>query len=127
MRDLLPRLDAFVKVLSDFPELNNTRYFLAHKDLHFANILAFLWNGQYSEGAMEEKDRVSTLFAERCAALGLISLIEETKPSSAVQAAMQEAINYLRAIVEVRPRGQKEERIPSWRATLEAQLKILGI
>lgn len=156
MRDMLPRLDLFVDILSEFPELNKTRYFLAHKDLHFANIMcdeasglitgildwefssivpatrwnpvgAFLWNGQYSEGAMAERDRLKTLFTERCAARGLSSLIEETRPNSVMQGAMQEAINYLRAIVEVRPRGQKEDRVPSWRATLESQLKILGI
>ncbi|KAL7912443.1 kinase-like domain-containing protein [Trichoderma velutinum] len=156
MRDILPRLDLFVNILSEFPELNKTRYFLAHKDLHFANIMcdeesglitgildwefssivpaprwnpvrAFLWNGQYSEGAMVERDRVSNLFAECCAARGVISLIEETKPNSVMQGSMQEAINYLRAIVEVRPRGQKEERVPSWRASLESQLKILGV
>lgn len=37
MRNLLPRLDAFVSALAESPDLNNTRYVLAHKDLHFAN------------------------------------------------------------------------------------------
>ncbi|KAL7949805.1 hypothetical protein V8C42DRAFT_311972 [Trichoderma barbatum] len=153
MRDLLPRLDGFINTLSGHSELNNTRYFPAHKNLHFANIMfdevsglitgildwefsgivpaprwilvrAFPWNGLYSEGAMDERDRLSTLFGERCAARGLVPLIEETKPNSAMQEAMQGAINYLRAIVEVRPRGQREEKVPSWRATLEAQLEL---
>ncbi|KAL7929174.1 kinase-like domain-containing protein [Trichoderma chlorosporum] len=156
MRDLLPRLDDFVNTLPRFPELDGTRYFLAHKDLHFANIMfdevsgritgildwefsgivpaprwnpvrAFLWNGQYSEGAMKERDRINTLFEARCAEQGLISLVEETKVSSTMLKAIQEVANYLRAIIEVRPRGQKEERVLSWRATLESQLKIMGV
>jgi aminoglycoside phosphotransferase (APT) family kinase protein len=156
MRDLLPRLDAFADTLSKYPELDNTRYILAHKDLHFANVMydetsgritgildwefsgivpaprwnpvkAFLWNGQYAPEAMEERNRVSRLFAERCAARGLASLIDETNYSSDMQEAMQGAVNYLRAIVEVSPRYQKEEKVPSWRASLETNLSVFNV
>ncbi|KAM0247757.1 hypothetical protein ACHAQJ_009718 [Trichoderma viride] len=156
MRDLLPRLDAFIDILSRYPELNNTRYILAHKDLHLANVMydemsgcitgildwefsgivpaprwnpvkAFLWNGQYAPEAMEERNRISKLFEKRCAARGLISLVEETNHSSAIQEAMQSAVNYLRAIVEVSPRYQKAEKVPNWRAALEANLNVLSV
>ncbi|RFU82114.1 aminoglycoside phosphotransferase [Trichoderma arundinaceum] len=156
IRDLLPRLDAFADRIYDNSELNNTRYFLAHKDLHFGNIMcdevnghitgildwefsgvvpatrwdpvkAFLWNGQYSQEAIVERGRVGKLFEERCTSQGFVSFLDETKPSSALQKAMQEAINYLRAIVEVCPRGQKVEKVPSWRASLEHSLEFFGV
>jgi hypothetical protein len=156
MRDLLPRLDAFVEALSKHPELNNTRYILAHKDLHFGNVMydepsgcitgildwefssivpaprwnpvrAFLWNGQYSQEATEEKNRVNKLFRERCVARGLASLLEETNFSSTIQQAMQDTVNYLRAIVEVSPRHQKAEVVPNWRASLEEGLTAFQV
>ncbi|KAK1245590.1 hypothetical protein MKX08_005219 [Trichoderma sp. CBMAI-0020] len=156
MRDLLPRLDAFVEALSKHPELNNTRYILAHKDLHFGNVMfdessgcitgildwefssivpaprwnpvrAFLWNGQYAPEATEEKNRVNELFRERCVARGLASLIEETKFSSTIQQVMQDTVNYLRAIVEVSPRHQRAEVVPSWRASLEEGLTAFEV
>jgi hypothetical protein len=151
MRDLLPRLDGFVEALSKHPELNDTRYILAHKDLHFGNVMydelsgritgildwefssvvpaprwnpvrAFLWNGRYAPEATEERNRLNKLFNERCLARGLVSLIEETKFSSTLQQTMQDVANYLRAIVEVSPRRQKPEMVPSWRASLEEGL-----
>lgn len=156
MRDLLPRLDAFVGALSKHPELNNTRYILAHKDLHFGNVMydelngritgildwefssivpaprwnpvrAFLWNGQYAPEATEERNRLNKLFRERCVARGLASLVEEVDFSSVIQHAMQDAVNYLRAIVEVSPRHQKAEVVPSWRASLEERLDVFNV
>ena len=40
MRDIIPQLERFVRTLpSHTDELNNVKLRLAHKDLHFANIL----------------------------------------------------------------------------------------
>lgn len=40
MHDTIPRLEAFIKILLNQAEkLNDVRVRLAHKDLHFANIL----------------------------------------------------------------------------------------
>ncbi|KAH8121037.1 hypothetical protein FP744_10000760 [Trichoderma asperellum] len=156
MRDLLPRLDAFVNALPEHPELNDTRYILAHKDLHFGNVMydelngcitgildwefssivpaprwnparAFLWNGQYTSEATEERNRLHEMFRERCVARGLVSLIEETNFRSTMQQAMQDAVNYLRAIVEVSPRHQKAEVVPSWQASLEERLDAFKV
>ncbi|GKZ58661.1 hypothetical protein AnigIFM49718_004489 [Aspergillus niger] len=38
-RDLIPRLEQFISVLESDDNLNNVPYVLAHKDLHFANIM----------------------------------------------------------------------------------------
>lgn len=155
-RDLLPRLDAWVGALEDHPELNNTRYILAHKDLHMANIIydestgcitsildwefsgivpiqrwdpsrAFLWNGQRNARAVEEQKRLRKVYHERCLARGLGGLLDEPQYTSALQETMQEGISYLRAIVEVCPRGQRLDKLGEWRAVLEACLEEFGV
>lgn len=85
MRDITPRLEAFLTALTKHSnELNNVKLRLAHKDLHFANILydvpleritaildwefssvvpftkwnlrqSILWNGQTNEESGSEK------------------------------------------------------------------------
>ncbi|KAI9926035.1 hypothetical protein ASPWEDRAFT_37945 [Aspergillus wentii DTO 134E9] len=155
-RDLLPRLDAWVDALGQHPELNNTRYVLAHKDLHMANIMydestgritaildwefsgvvpsqrwdpsrAFLWNGQRSASAAEEQKRLRKMFEERCEARGVGELLDEAEHTSALQETMQEGISYLRAIVEVCPRGQKQDKVGGWRAMVEACLEAFDV
>jgi len=95
-KDLLPRLSAFLLILPSHAEiLNDVPIRLAHKDLHFANILvdpttmritaildwefagtvpfprwdparAFLWNGQPGDEAFKEKYRLRARFEEIC-------------------------------------------------------------
>lgn len=134
-------------------ELNNMRYFL---DLHMANIMydestgritsildwefsgvvpiqlwdpsrAFLWNGQRNTGTAEEKQRLRNIFRERCLARGLEKLLEEPEYTSALQKTMQEGISYLRAIVEVCPRRQRQDKVGEWRAMLTACLDAFGL
>ncbi|OTA64003.1 hypothetical protein K449DRAFT_463937 [Hypoxylon sp. EC38] len=88
MRNDISRLEAFlITISSRATELNRTKLVLAHKDLHFANVMydrgtgritaildwgfscivpcqqwnprrAFLWNGQDGEASMAEKKRL---------------------------------------------------------------------
>lgn len=95
MQETIPRLEVFLTALSKHSDkLNIVKLRLAHKDLHFANILydvtsnnttaildwefsgivpftkwdlrrSFLWSGQDSEESGEGKHRLFRLFAER--------------------------------------------------------------
>lgn len=156
MRDLQPRLFAWVNALGRHPELNDTRYVLAHKDLHMANTMydeatgritaildwefsgivpiqrwdpsrAFLWNGQRNARAVEEQKRLRDMFEKRCEARGLQDLLDEPEYTSDLQATMQDGISYLRAIVEVCPRGQRQDKLGEWREKLEASLEAFGV
>jgi thiamine kinase-like enzyme len=92
MRDAIPRLEAFVKALSEHAEqLNDVQLRLAHKDLHFANSLynsdsgkitaildwefsgvvpfplwnprrSFRWNASDDESSLAAKEQLSKLF-----------------------------------------------------------------
>ncbi|RYP74917.1 hypothetical protein DL771_002701 [Monosporascus sp. 5C6A] len=99
MRDAIPHLERFAAAVGSnreyAPELNKVKLRLAHKDLHFANMLydrssnritgildwefsgvvpftqwnprrAFLWNGRDDADSVDEKQRVLRLFEERC-------------------------------------------------------------
>ncbi|KAI1414052.1 phosphotransferase enzyme family-domain-containing protein [Hypoxylon sp. FL1857] len=148
MRGDIPRLEAFLAAISSqATELNRTKLVLAHKDLHFANVLydkgtgritaildwefscvvpfqqwnprrAFLWNGQDGEGSMTEKKRLWELFTARCKERNIASFLEDAEYTSPLQEAMQRVADFLRAIVEVSPRDQRKELVPSWRATV---------
>ena len=87
---------------------------------------AFLWNGQRNAQAVEEQKRVRALFDERCRTCG-VDLLSETEPRFSLQESMQDAIGYLRAIIEVCPRGEKADKVGEWRAILEASLEIFKV
>lgn len=159
-RDLLPRLAAFVTAIEsakNVASLNKVRYILAHKDLHFANIMcdasdplgcvtavldwefsgvvpaprwnpprAFLWNAQKNDGAKSEQDALEKLYEFKCREKGLNSLLEDANLEG-LQEPMQTLTNYLRAIVEVCPRGQAQDRVGTWRAMVEACLEAFGV
>ncbi|MDI1493422.1 MAG: hypothetical protein OHK93_005211 [Ramalina farinacea] len=146
MRSDIPRPEAFLAALPRHAtELNATKLRLAHKDLHWANLLydrasnkitavldwefstispfqqwdpqrAFLWNGQSGKASLAEKDRLRRQFSERCHARG-VTLLQDAAFASPLQEAMHTVANYVRAIVEVSPRNQRVDLAPKWRAT----------
>ncbi|KAI1137197.1 phosphotransferase enzyme family-domain-containing protein [Hypoxylon sp. FL0543] len=157
MRGDIPRLEAFLTAISSqAAQLNRTKLVLAHKDLHFANVLydrgkgritaildwefsgvvpcqlwnprrAFLWNGQDGEASMAEKKRLWELFTARCEERNMTAFLEDTKFTSPLQEAMQSVADFLRAIVEVSPRGQRKELVPRWKATVLENIARFGV
>ena len=147
MRDIVPRLEKFLIALNlHSDKLDKVKLRLAHKDLHFANMLydvssgritaildwefssvvpftnwnprkAFLWDGQYSEDSKNEKQRLLGLFTQRCKERD-VAIWEDATFSSPLQESMQKVADYLRAITEVVPRDQKKDLVPNWRAAL---------
>ncbi|KAF3767509.1 APH-domain-containing protein [Cryphonectria parasitica EP155] len=162
MRDLVPRLRAFVGLLRGGDgqgrarelKLDDTRLVLAHRDLHFANIMldpltnritgildwefagvvpasrwnpvkAFLWNMKEGDESRAEKAELMRVFEEVCAVKGLTILSDAR--ANEYQEAMQLVVNYVRAIVEVCPRGEKEEAAREWRRLAEEAMRKLGV
>ncbi|KAF5695594.1 hypothetical protein FDENT_219 [Fusarium denticulatum] len=155
MRDILPRLEAFVAALPNHAsELNNVKLRLAHKDLHFANMMldpltgkitgildwefagvvpypqwnprsSFLWNGIDTSESLEEKYRLLEVFKQRCEEKGC-ALFGDTKYTSPLQESMQRAVDFLRAIVEVSPRGQRQELVQGWKETVLENIAKFG-
>ncbi|OTB05683.1 hypothetical protein M426DRAFT_319672 [Hypoxylon sp. CI-4A] len=156
MRDDIPRLEAFVSAISSqATELNQTNLVLAHKDLHFANILydrvssritaildwefsgivpsqqwnprrAFLWTGQLGEG-MAEKRKLWDRFVIRCEERNISFIIEDAAFTSLLQEAMDKVVNFVRAIVEVGPTGQRKDTVMSWRETALENIARFGV
>ncbi|KAG9496504.1 hypothetical protein J7337_011280 [Fusarium musae] len=155
MRDISPRLEAFVAALPRHAnELNNIKLRLAHKDLHFANTMfdpssgkitgildwefagvvpypqwnprsSFLWNGIDTSESLKEKYRLLEVFKQRCKEKGC-TLFEEAAYTSPMQESMQLAVDFLRAIVEVSPRGQRQELVQRWKNTVLDNIAKFG-
>ncbi|KAF5597812.1 hypothetical protein FPCIR_3388 [Fusarium pseudocircinatum] len=155
MRDIIPRLDAFVAALPNHAnELNNVKLRLAHKDLHFANMMldpstgeitgildwefagivpypqwnprsSFLWNGIDTSESLEEKYRLLEVFKRRCKEEGC-AMFEDAKYTLPLQESMQRAVDFLRAIVEVSPRGQRQELVQGWKETVLENIAKFG-
>jgi hypothetical protein len=156
MRDILPRIDAFVTALYQHADkLNRVKLRLAHKDLHMANIMcdpisgnitgildwefsgivpftkwdprrALLWNGRTDDESAAEKQRLLRLFNERCVERK-VKLLEDVNFVSPWQESMQTVADYLRAIVEVSPRGQRQDLVPSWKEKVVQNLEVFGV
>jgi hypothetical protein len=156
MRDVTPRLEAFLAALPQHAdELNRGPLWLAHKDLHFANMLydatsgkitaildwefsgivpavqwdprrSFLWNGRDTADGVKERQRVLEVFGQRCKQSGA-ALLDDAVHSSPLQKAMQDVADFLRAIVEVVPRDQRKELVPKWRETVLENVARFGI
>jgi hypothetical protein len=151
MRDLLPRLRGLV---DELPALElDTKLVLAHKDLHFANVMAtadgdvtgildwefagivpalrwdpvraFLFNGDYSQEGHDEKMRLRGIFEKELDKRGIARWWEEglTRDMEHVW----DVIRFTRAIVEVCPRRQKEAESRQWRKSVEDALQKLGV
>ena len=155
MLEHVPRLESFLVALDqNAEELNRVKLRLAHKDLHFANILydmstgritsildwefsgvvpftrwnpsrAFLWNGQDDETSLAEKCHLYAVFLERCETRG-INIPKDASCSSPGQEAMQEATTYLRAITEVAPRGEKADLV-KWKDEVLRRISFFGV
>ncbi|KAK8136688.1 hypothetical protein PG984_004628 [Apiospora sp. TS-2023a] len=162
-RAMVPRIQRLISAITSErykPELDSVKYVLAHKDLHFANIMcdptspgmpitavldwefsgivpatrwnptrAFLWNGRREDPqSKEEQSRMEKLFEAVCiekgGTLGL-GLLEDVK-SNGLQASMQTAVDHIRAIVEVCPRGQAQDKVDAWRAIAEAAMEAFS-
>lgn len=130
MRDAVPRLQAFLQALpAHAQELNRVQLRLAHKYLHFANIMydvesrkitsildwefsgvvpftkwnprrLFLWNGQEGEDSMREKARLFEMFQEVCKRRNL-TILDDAEYASPLQECVQNVADFLRAITEV--------------------------
>ena len=155
MLEHVPRLEAFLVALNrDAEKLNRVKLRLAHKDLHFANILfdvntgkitsvlewefsgvvpftrwnpsrAFLWNGQDNKNSLPEKRRLYEVYLERCKTKETI-IPEDAAYSSPEQEAMQEATTFLRAITEVAPRVRRLTWLRSGRMRCYGTSPFLG-
>jgi hypothetical protein len=141
MLDLIPRIKAFMAAMDkQKEELNQTRLVLAHRDLHFGNIMydistkritavldwefagvvpaprwdpqrAFLWNGvDDGEKKIVLKERV----VRKCREKGF-RFFEDVEYRGKRQEHMQLAMNFLKAIVEVVPKGQVNKPVDEWR------------
>ena len=145
MRDIIPRLEEFLIALPQHSlELNNVKLRLAHKDLHFGNILydietgkitaildwefsgivpfprwnpvkAFLWNAKDGEESRKEKYRLFERFEKRCKQRG-VRILGDAEFASPLQESMHNVAHSLWAIVEFVPRDQRNEDVPTWRA-----------
>ncbi|THY12194.1 hypothetical protein D6D01_08668 [Aureobasidium pullulans] len=158
MHDILPQLESFLKIINKEPmwtKLNSIPLRLAHKDLHFANILidpataritsildwefagvvpftrwnpsrAFLWNAQENSTSRDEKIALMERYERRCKERGCGYLIEDAEFTSKEQENMQTAATYLRVIVEVCPRGEGMESVIVWKETAVKAMSALG-
>ncbi|KPM37545.1 hypothetical protein AK830_g9007 [Neonectria ditissima] len=147
MRDVVPRLLSFEAALYKHADkLNRVKLRLAHKDLHFANIVfdvssgritgildwefcsvvpftkwnprrSFLWNGLDDAKSLDEKNRLLGLFTQLCEEKDNF-LLEDANYTSPLQESMQKAADFLRAIVEVSPRDQRQDQVQGWRETV---------
>jgi hypothetical protein len=158
MHDILPQLDRFLAIITSEPmqtKLNNIPLRLAHKDLHFANILvhpataritsiidwefagvvpftrwnpsrAFLWNFEDNDTSMAEKMALMERYEDRVRERGLGYSVDDAKFTSKEQEDMQTVANFLRAIVEVCPRGQASESVMGWKETAVKAMRDLG-
>lgn len=155
MLDMLPQITQFIDTLDRKAVLlNDVVLRLAHKDLHFGNILvdpntgsitsildwefsgmvpyprwnpsrAFLWNTQDGAGALAEKAVLYERYVRRAAELGFGNMIQNGEFSSLEQENMQVAANFLRAIVEVCPRAQRQDAVLGWKENfLEAMAAL---
>lgn len=147
MREAIPQLMHFVQALpSHADELNSVKLRLAHKDLHFANILcspssgditaildweflgvvpftkwnpskAFLWSARDDADSADEKQRLLSLFGKRCREKG-VKILEDAAYSSPLQESMQKVADFLRAITEVAPRDQRKDLVQGWKTVV---------
>lgn len=155
LRDTLaPRLAALSTHLPE-AQLNATRLLLAHKDLHFANVMAtedgtltgvldwefagivpanrwdpvraFLWNADSKDEqtSAKEKEKLRGWFEEELERRGEKKWWEEGLTKEAED--VWTVLRFTRALVEVCPRGQRAELVEGWRDNAMEALTRLGV
>ncbi|KAL2201818.1 APH-domain-containing protein [Sarocladium strictum] len=141
---------------ADPDRLNQTKQRLVHRDLHFGNILidlptadiyavldwefagvvpfiewnphkAFLWNARDGPESAQQKEKLMKRFERLCWETKAVPLLLDAKFSSPFQEKVHNVHNYLRAIVEVCPRGQRQDLVQGWRQTVLDNLKAFGV
>ncbi|KAF2491328.1 hypothetical protein BU16DRAFT_574502 [Lophium mytilinum] len=124
MRELLPEINRFINAIQrDAEELNRVKLRLAHKDLHFHNVMAFLAHTPIDDQAVARKLALVKIFDERCSARG-ITFLRDAEFTSKKQESMQAVADYLRSLVEVIPRGEKLGLAMGWRRELERNMAV---
>jgi hypothetical protein len=123
MRDTVPRFEEFLTALPKHAdELNSVKLRLAHKDLHFTNMLhdansgkiteiidwefsgivhftkwnphrLFLWNRRDGEESKIEKQRLMGLFVQRCKEKG-VTILDDASYCSPLQESMQTVADF---------------------------------
>ncbi|RAH47392.1 phosphotransferase family protein [Aspergillus brunneoviolaceus CBS 621.78] len=147
-----PRIAAFLDRLPALAGNTPTEcnFYLAHKDLHFANILydpatdritaildwefagtvpypqwdpvrAFLWNAQPGQGSFDEKYRLRDRFWQLCREHGA-AVLAETEWRDQRLESMHLVRNALRGITTNVPRGLHPEAVERWFGDLEKGL-----
>ena len=156
LRPFLPRVASFLDLLPEHAStLNQTPIRLAHKDLHFANILydpktdrvtaildwefagtipfpqwdpvrAFLWNARSDSDSLPEKYRLRDRFAQLCKEKG-VNFMDDANFTSQLQENMHMVRNSMRGITTNIPRGTNPEAVKIWFTHLEKGLTAFGV
>lgn len=152
----LTRISAFLDLLPEYSsDLNKAEIRLAHKDLHFANVLyipetgqisaiidwefagtvpfpqwdpvrAFLWNARPGQDSVEEKNRLRSRFAELCRENDARFLVDAEFANS-FQEALHLVRNSLRGITTSVPRNLHADAVEKWTKDLEKGLIVFGV
>lgn len=150
--DLAPRLRALVDHLPE-AQLLTTRLILAHKDLHFANVMAtpdgtltgildwefagvvpalrwdpvraFLWNGRQDDAAGLEKELLRSVFEDVLKERGIKQWWAQDVSAEVTD--VWTVLRFTRALVEACPRNQRVELVHGWRDAALAALTNLGV
>ncbi|PYH90749.1 APH-domain-containing protein [Aspergillus ellipticus CBS 707.79] len=156
LHPFLPRIAAFLAALPNHAStLNTTPIYLAHKDLHFANILydtatdritaildwefagtvpypqwdpvrAFLWNAKPGKESFDEKYRLRDRFWELCHENGK-GFLAETAFGNELQESAHLVRNSLRGITTNVPKELHPEAVEKWFKDLETGLQAFGV
>jgi aminoglycoside phosphotransferase (APT) family kinase protein len=152
---LIPRLQSFLEIINkQKAALNKTKYVLAHRDLHFGNILfdpatlkitsvidwefagicpiqrtdpprAFLWNADPAPDSVQEKYALRRAFHDRIKGTRGVDLEDGWRYTSPEQEMMQTVATFMRAIIEVCPRGQSEDKALEWARAVNDKIAVL--
>jgi hypothetical protein len=69
---------------------------------------------------------MENVFKAICQERGFGKMLEEMEPTQ-LQESMQTVVNHIRAIVEVCPRGQAQDRVGHWRKVAETTMEDFGV